>query len=110
MCNRSVDWSSAIKCREEQEFFCKNNCSVKTCQTRDICSDPGHPRCWDAHLPDNALRPRHKPINYMAEIFIHCATHSESNPSLQKHLHEQDAVARWFDVDHEERRLHIYHR
>jgi hypothetical protein len=56
------------------------------------------------------LRLRHKPLNDIAERFISCVTHSESRIWLQRRLHEQDAIARWFDVDHEEKKLRIYNR
>jgi hypothetical protein len=58
------------------------------------------------------LREEHQPIDEIIEKFIHCVTYSESNPSRQRLLHEQDAIARWFDVDDDsiQKRLRIYNR
>jgi hypothetical protein len=113
MCDRSLSWQQAFKCCVEKQFFCRRNCYTcydSTSQSRDDCSDLNHKSCWDAHLPDNKLKDGHRRIDVVAEMFIRCATHSESDAEQQRLLHERDGVARWFDLDHELKRLRIYNR
>jgi hypothetical protein len=111
VCDRHVSWETAKKCSEEQSFFCTNYCSEEDCPNRDDCHDIQHPSCWESHIPSvKKLVHRHTPIDPLVERFVHCVTYSASGTAKQRKLHQRDANARWFDIDHEEQKLRMYNR
>jgi len=92
-------------------FYC-TSCTEEDCPNRKGCMV--HETCWDSHLPKSRKQAeRHKMINLLPQLFVSAVTYSESDKEKQRFLHEQDATARWFDIEisqHDDARLRIYDR
>jgi energy-coupling factor transporter ATP-binding protein EcfA2 len=84
------------KNRLERQKYCLRTCG--DCRTKD-CKILGHSTCWEWHLPrDPAQHQSHVPLDPVPQLYVDAVTYMESKPEIQRKLHEEDRVARWFTI------------
>lgn len=114
LCKRQINYDKARQCSGcdgiggSRPYFCTQRCSEVNCSA-DPCAD--HETCWTSHF-NPRLASDHQPIDACAQIFAWAATCSESDTDEQRRIHEQEATARWFDIDLtvQDPRLRVYDR